>query len=71
MAEVYQRRSGRGWRLRRRSMELLEQWQQDLALPVHRGLLLLASDPQEWERQQRLVQQSQYLELLSLSLIHI
>ena len=65
MAEVYQRRSGRGWRLRRRSMELLEQWQQHLALPVHRGLLLLASDPQEWERQQRLVQQSQYLELLS------
>ena len=65
MAEVYQRRSGRGWRLRRRSMELLQQWQEQLQLPIQRGLLLLASEPQEWERQQRLVQQSQSLELLS------
>ena len=65
MAEVYQRRSGRGWRLRRRSMQLLQQWQQQLQLPIQRGLLLLASEPQEWERQQRLVQQSQCLELLS------
>ena len=65
MAEVYQRRSGRGWRLRRRSMELLQQWQEQLRLPIQRGLLLLASEPQEWERQQRLVKQSQYLELLS------
>ena len=65
MAEVYQRRSGRGWRLRRRSMQLLQQWQEQLQLPIQRGLLLLASEPQEWERQQRLVQQSQSLELLS------
>ena len=65
MAEVYQRRSGRGWRLRRRSMELLQQWQEQLRLPIQRGLLLLASEPQEWERQQRLVKQSQYMELLS------
>ena len=65
MAEVYQRRSGRGWRLRRRSMERLQQWQEQLRLPIQRGLLLLASEPQEWERQQRLVKQSQYLELLS------
>ncbi len=65
MAEVYQRRSGRGWRLRRRSMQLLQQWQEQLQLPIQRGLLLLASEPQEWERQQRLVQQSQCLELLS------
>ena len=65
MAEVYQRRSGRGWRLRRRSMELLQQWQKQLQLPIQRGLLLLASEPQEWERQQHLVQQSQCLELLS------
>ena len=65
MAEVYQRRSGRGWRLRRRSMELLQQWQKQLQLPIQRGLLLLASEPQEWERQQRLVKQSQCLELLS------
>ena len=65
MAEVYQRRSGRGWRLRRHSMQLLQQWQEQLQLPIQRGLLLLASDPQEWERQQRLVQQSQGLDLLS------
>ena len=65
MAEVYQRRSGRGWRLRRRSMQLLQQWQEQLQLPIQRGLLLLASETQEWERQQRLVQQSQCLELLS------
>lgn len=65
MAEVYQRRSGRGWRLRRRSMQLLQHWQEQLQLPIQRGLLLLASEPQEWERQQRLVQQSQCLELLS------
>ena len=65
MAEVYQRRSGRGWRLRRRSMQLLQQWQEQLQLPIQRGLLMLASEPQEWERQQRLVQQSQCLELLS------
>ena len=65
MAEVYQRRSGRGWRLRRRSMQLLQQWQQQLQLPIQRGLLLLASETQEWERQQRLVQQSQCLDLLS------
>ena len=65
MAEVYQRRSGRGWRLRRRSMQLLQHWQEQLQLPIQRGLLLLASETQEWERQQRLVQQSQCLELLS------
>ena len=65
MAEVYQRRSGRGWRLRRRSMQLLLQWQEQLQLPIQRGLLLLASEPQEWERQQRLVQQSHNLKLLS------
>ena len=65
MAEVYQRRSGRGWRLRRRSMQLLQHWQEQLQLPIQRGLLLLASETQEWERQQRLVQQSQCLKLLS------
>ena len=65
MAEVYQRRSGRGWRMRRRSMQLLQHWQEQLQLPIQRGLLLLASEPQEWERQQRMVQQSQCLELLS------
>ena len=46
-------------------LQLLQQWQEQLQLPIQRGLLLLASDPQEWERQQRLVQQSQCLELLS------
>ena len=60
-----QRRSGRGWRLRRRSMQLLQHWQEQLQLPIQRGLLLLASETQEWERQQRLVQQSHCLKLLS------
>ena len=45
-------------------MQLLQHWQEQLQLPIQRGLLLLASEPQEWERQQRMVQQSQGLELL-------
>ncbi|MEI6829158.1 MAG: FAD-dependent oxidoreductase [Synechococcaceae cyanobacterium ELA445] len=61
MAHVYRRSSGRGWRLRQNSMALLEQWQGELAavghgVAVHRGLLLLAQDSDEWERLQNLAE---------------
>jgi len=59
MADVFQRRSGRGWRLRQQSLQLLHQWQEILhsegrAAPVQRGLLLLASSAEELERLTRL-----------------
>ena len=62
MAQVYRRSSGRGWRLRQRSLQLWQQWsdqlaQQGSALPFRPGLLQLASEPQELEQQQRLVQE--------------
>lgn len=64
MADVYRRRSGRGWRLRQHSMALLEEWQQLLAvagqpLELRRGLLLLAHEPEDWQRQQDLVSRSE------------
>ncbi len=60
MAQVFHRSSGRAWRLRQRSLELWGQWRQQLAkgdqpLPWRPGLLLLASNADELERQQRLV----------------
>lgn len=59
MAQVYQRSSGRGWRLRQRSLALLQEWQGALAeagqpVELRRGLLLLASSTDEWLRQQQL-----------------
>ena len=62
MAQVYRRSSGRGWRLRQRSLQLWQQWsdqlaQQGSALPFRPGLLQLAAEPQELEQQQRLVQE--------------
>ena len=64
MAQVVRRSSGRGWRLRQRSLQLWQQWSDQLAergpaLPIRPGLLQLAADPQELELQQRLVQQRQ------------
>lgn len=64
MADVHRRRSGRGWRLRQRSMALLAQWQQQLAaaghaVPLRRGLLLLAQDAEEAERLRILAGRSQ------------
>ena len=60
MAQVYRRSSGRGWRLRQRSLQLWQDWSHQLAergspLPLRPGLLQLAADPQELELQQRLV----------------
>lgn len=61
MARVFHRSSGRGWRLRQRSLELWQHWRSTLAergqpIPWRPGLLLLASGPQDLERQQILLQ---------------
>ncbi|MCP9850337.1 FAD-binding oxidoreductase [Cyanobium sp. Morenito 9A2] len=63
MADVYRRRSGRGWRLRQHSLALLAHWQGLLAAAGHpvalrRGLLLLAQDAEDWQRQQALASAS-------------
>ncbi|MEB3362105.1 MAG: FAD-dependent oxidoreductase [Synechococcaceae cyanobacterium] len=60
MAQVFQRGSGRGWRLRQRSLRLWQQWRQELAQrgqTIHwrPGLLLLAATAEERSRHQRLV----------------
>ena len=60
MAQVYRRSSGRGWRLRQRSLQLWQDWSHQLAqrgsaLPLRPGLLQLACEPKELELQQRLV----------------
>lgn len=59
MGRVFQRSSGRAWRLRRRSHELWNQWLPELErrghrLPRRHGLLLLAADQAELERQNRI-----------------
>ena len=59
MADVFQRRSGRGWRLRQHSLQLLTEWQETLkeerrSAPLNRGLLLLASCKEDLERLRRL-----------------
>jgi glycine/D-amino acid oxidase-like deaminating enzyme len=60
MAQVFHRSSGRAWRLRQRSLLLWGEWRRQLegrghAMPWRAGLLLLAADAQELERQERLV----------------
>jgi len=64
MGQVFHRSSGRGWRLRQRSLELWQDWIGQLQAQGHPisyrpGLLLLASDGQELERQGRLSQERQ------------
>jgi glycine/D-amino acid oxidase-like deaminating enzyme len=64
MGQVFHRSSGRAWRLRRQSLTLWNQWCQALAgrgRPVARraGLLLLAAEPKEVERLQRLASERQ------------
>ena len=61
MGRVFQRSSGRAWRLRQRSLELWHAWRQELAgrgrpIAIRQGLLLLAADGAERERQERLLQ---------------
>jgi glycine/D-amino acid oxidase-like deaminating enzyme len=60
MAQVFHRSGGRAWRLRQRSLLLWSQWRRQLEARGHgiawrSGLLLLAADAAELERQGRLV----------------
>ena len=62
MGHVFRRSSGRGWRLRRRSMELWPQWIESLQthqpdLKLHLGLLQIAKDEQAAERMKSLAAQ--------------
>jgi glycine/D-amino acid oxidase-like deaminating enzyme len=64
MGQVFHRSTGRGWRLRQRSLELWGSWRQELEgrghpIPYRPGLLLLAADGEEMERQRRLVGERQ------------
>jgi glycine/D-amino acid oxidase-like deaminating enzyme len=59
MARVFQRSSGRAWRLRQRSHQLWQEWIRELEQRGHRlprrgGLLLLAASPEDLERQARI-----------------
>lgn len=61
MARVFHRSSGRGWRLRQRSLELWADWRAQLQargrpIPWRPGLLLLASGPEDVARQHALLQ---------------
>ena len=62
MGHVFRRSSGRGWRLRRRSMELWPQWIETLQshqpeLKLHLGLLQIAEDERTAERMASLAAQ--------------
>ena len=62
MGNVFRRSSGRGWKLRRRSMELWPQWLAALQthqpnLKLHLGLLQIAEDEQAAERMESLAAQ--------------
>jgi glycine/D-amino acid oxidase-like deaminating enzyme len=62
MGHVFRRSSGRGWRLRRRSMELWPQWIETLQahepeLKLHPGLLQIAEDERTAERMESLAAQ--------------
>jgi glycine/D-amino acid oxidase-like deaminating enzyme len=59
MGQVFQRSSGRAWRLRQRSLPLWRQWRRQLEerghpIPFRAGLLLLAADDEELQRLKRL-----------------
>ncbi len=60
MARVFHRSSGRSWRLRQHSLDLWNSWRQELAardLPIawRQGLLLLAANAADQERQRLLI----------------
>ena len=62
MGHVFRRSSGRGWRLRRRSMELWPQWIETLQahqpdLRLHQGLLQIAEDERAAEQMEALAAQ--------------
>jgi glycine/D-amino acid oxidase-like deaminating enzyme len=59
MGNLFQRRNGRAWRLRQRSLALWPRWRQELAarghvVPWRPGVLLLAADAAERQRLERL-----------------
>ena len=61
MANVFQRSSGRNWRLRQQSLALFGQWQQELEatgfeVPIQRGLWMLANSSNQFEKQQALAE---------------
>lgn len=64
MGQVFHRHSGRGWRLRQRSLALWQDWILELAgrgqqIPHRAGLLLLAADAAEEARLRGLAQERQ------------
>jgi glycine/D-amino acid oxidase-like deaminating enzyme len=68
MGHVFRRSHGRGWHLRQRSLELWSSWSQSLAsrgrpIAKRNGLLLLAHDDLELERQRALLSERQELGL--------
>jgi len=68
MGQVFHRSHGRGWQLRQRSLALWKSWNQSLAsrgrpIAYRSGLLLLAHDGPELERQQTLLAERQKLGL--------
>ena len=72
MGHVFRRSSGRGWRLRRRSMELWPQWVEALKihqpeLKLHRGLLQIAEDEQAAQRMEWLAAQRVELGLQTMT----
>ena len=71
MGHVFRRSSGRGWRLRQRSMALWPQWIQALkawvpALTLHQGLIQIAEDAEAFARMTALAEQRQSLGLRAL-----
>lgn len=68
MAQVFHRSRGRAWNLRQQSLGLWQSWRQELGerghpLPWRQGLLWLAADSGEWQRQQELVSERRQLGL--------
>jgi len=64
MGHVFHRSSGRGWRLRQRSLDLWRSWSHSLAsrgrpMAYRSGMVILAQDDAELERQQALVAERQ------------
>jgi len=62
MADVFQRSSGRSWRLRQQSMQLFSEWQQHLQgagyqAKINRGLWLLTNNSNQWQKYQLLAEE--------------
>ena len=71
MGHVFRRSSGRGWRLRQRSMALWPGWIEALkawapALTLHQGLIQIAEDTESFARMAALASERQHLGLKAL-----